>query len=112
VLEGGRDVSPQAVQPLLIGPIKTTTASAEKVKYRDGQILSDAERDLIVRTLNRFGGHREKTARALGIGLRTLGLKLKRWREEGTFEETGRRVGSHGHVEVGDDSRPAVLVEA
>lgn len=61
------------------------------MSYRDGQILSDAERDLIMRTLQRFSGHRERTARALGIGLRTLGLKLKKWREEGTFEETWTR---------------------
>ena len=63
------------------------------MQYRDGQILADAERDLILRTLHRFDGHREKTARALGIGLRTLGLKIKRWREEGSFEEIrARRV--------------------
>jgi len=87
VLESGRDVAPDTVRLLLAGPIKTASAPAEKVEYRDGQILADAERDLILRTLRRFDGHRERTARALGIGLRTLGLKIKRWREEGTFEE-------------------------
>jgi DNA-binding NtrC family response regulator len=87
VLEAGRDVTPAAVRPLLTGPIKTTTVPVEKVQYRDGQILADAERDLIMKTLERFGGHRERTARALGIGLRTLGLKLKKWREEGTFSD-------------------------
>ena len=92
VLEAGREVTPETIRPLLTGPIKTTSAPVEKVRYRDGQILADAERDLILRALERFGGHREKTARALGIGLRTLGLKLKRWREEGTFEEAGRRA--------------------
>ena len=87
VLEAGREVTPAVIRPLLTGPIKAASAPAERVAYRDGQILADAERDLIVRTLTRFNGHREKTARALGIGLRTLGLKLKKWREEGTFEE-------------------------
>ena len=87
VLEAGRDVTPDTVRPLLTGPIKSASMPAEKVQYRDGQILADAERDLIMRTLHRFEGHREKTARALGIGLRTLGLKIKRWREEGTFED-------------------------
>jgi two-component system response regulator HydG len=91
VLEAGREVLPTAIRPLLTGPIKTATMAAEKVQYRDGQILADAERDLILRTLRRFDGHREKTARALGIGLRTLGLKIKRWREEGTFEEVRSR---------------------
>jgi transcriptional regulator with GAF, ATPase, and Fis domain len=93
VLEAGREVAPGAVQPLLAGPIKSASMLAEKIEYRDGQILADAERDLIMQTLRRFDGHREKTARALGIGLRTLGLKIKRWREEGSFEELrSRRV--------------------
>jgi transcriptional regulator with GAF, ATPase, and Fis domain len=43
--------------------------------------LEEIERDTIVRTLERFNGHRAKTARALGIGVRTLGLKLKKWKE-------------------------------
>jgi DNA-binding NtrC family response regulator len=91
VLEAGRDVAPETVRPLLTGPIKSAALPTDKVQYRDGHILSDAERDLILRTLRRFDGHREKTARALGIGLRTLGLKIKRWREEGSFEEVRSR---------------------
>jgi len=43
--------------------------------------LEEIERDAIVRTLTRFNGHRQKTAEALGIGVRTLGLKLKKWKE-------------------------------
>jgi DNA-binding NtrC family response regulator len=43
--------------------------------------LEDIERDVIVQTLRVFNGHRQKTARALGIGVRTLGLKLKKWKE-------------------------------
>ena len=44
--------------------------------------LADIEREVIVETLHRFNGHRQKTAKALGIGVRTLGLKLKKWKEE------------------------------
>jgi len=91
VLEAGRTVTAQTLQPLLSGPIKTSSAPSDTVVYRDGSILADAERDLILKTLRRFNGHREKTARALGIGLRTLGLKLKKWREEGTFEDFNSR---------------------
>jgi len=94
VLEAGRDVSPSTVRPLLCGPIKSASAPASEVAYRDGTILADAERNLILRTLRRFGGHRERTARALGIGLRTLGLKLKKWREEGMSLDFGRRAAS------------------
>ncbi|MBN2446350.1 MAG: sigma-54-dependent Fis family transcriptional regulator, partial [Phycisphaerae bacterium] len=56
VLESGRDVGPGTISPLLSGPIKSQSAPSESVQYRDGTILSDAERDLIVRTLRRFGG--------------------------------------------------------
>jgi len=87
VLEFGRDVTPDTLRPLLTGPLKAVSAPADGLRYRDGHILSDAEQELILSTLERFHGHREKTARALGIGLRTLGLKLKKWREEGVLPE-------------------------
>ena len=91
VMESGRSVGADTIRPLISGTIKTASAPADEVQYRDGRILSDAERDLIMQTLERFAGHREKTARALGIGLRTLGLKLKKWREEGTFDDAAVR---------------------
>jgi DNA-binding NtrC family response regulator len=47
-----------------------------------GRLLEDIEREAIVSTLMRFNGHRQKTAQALGIGVRTLGLKLKKWKEQ------------------------------
>src|SRR5690606_12075682 len=46
-----------------------------------GYTLEEIERETIVQTLRRLGGHRQKTAKALGIGVRTLGLKLKKWKE-------------------------------
>jgi DNA-binding NtrC family response regulator len=49
---------------------------------REGRMLEDVERQLIEKTLQRFDGHRAKTAKALGMGVRTLGMKLKQWREE------------------------------
>jgi DNA-binding NtrC family response regulator len=48
-----------------------------------GKPLADIEKQVILRTLERFKGHRLRTAAALGIGVRTLGMKIKRWREEG-----------------------------
>ncbi len=44
--------------------------------------LAELEREYIEMTLDRMEGHRQKTAEALGIGVRTLGLKLKRWELE------------------------------
>ncbi|MEN0111556.1 MAG: helix-turn-helix domain-containing protein, partial [Planctomycetota bacterium] len=39
--------------------------------------LADVERRVILATLGRFDGHRQKTADALGIGVRTLSGKLR-----------------------------------
>ncbi|MFT5424234.1 MAG: DNA-binding NtrC family response regulator [Phycisphaerales bacterium] len=52
-----------------------------KMALAGEKTLADIEREAIVTTLQRFGGHRAKTAKALGIGVRTLGLKLKKWKE-------------------------------
>jgi two-component system response regulator HydG len=41
--------------------------------------LKDLEREHILRTLQRFGGHKSDTARALGIDRKTLREKLKRY---------------------------------
>ena len=49
-----------------------------------GRPLADIEKQVILSTLDRFKGHRIKTATSLGIGVRTLGMKLKKWREEDT----------------------------
>ena len=44
--------------------------------------LADMERHLIEKTLGEFNGHRQRTAESLGIGVRTLGMKLKKWKSE------------------------------
>ena len=48
---------------------------------------------MILSTLQQFKGHRIKTATALGIGVRTLGMKLKRWKEDGELVEAIRATG-------------------
>ena len=58
------------------------TGSEVFSRLRPGRVLGDIERYLIERTLKRFNGHRVKSAKALGMGVRTLGLKLKQWREQ------------------------------
>jgi DNA-binding NtrC family response regulator len=52
-----------------------------------GLTLADIERETIVATLKRNRGHRQRSAKALGIGVRTLGLKLKKWKEEQVVEQ-------------------------
>lgn len=54
-----------------------------------GQPLADIEKRVILTTLQKFKGHRVKTAGALGIGVRTLGMKLKKWRDDGELVEAG-----------------------
>ena len=44
-----------------------------------GLSLQEMERKLIEATLEHFGGHRAKTAKALGIGVRTLSAKLRQY---------------------------------
>lgn len=54
----------------------------------DGQLtLDDIERSTIIATLQHHQGHRQKSAEALGIGVRTLGLKLKKWKEQQLVDE-------------------------
>lgn len=48
----------------------------------DGLTLEKIEREIIVNTLKHYAGHRRRSAAALGIGVRTLGLKLKKWKDE------------------------------
>jgi DNA-binding NtrC family response regulator len=50
--------------------------------------LEEIEREAILAALDRFEGHRQKTARALKIGVRTLGLKLKKWKQDGILPMT------------------------
>jgi DNA-binding NtrC family response regulator len=50
--------------------------------------LEELEREAIIFALRRFNGHRQKTAAALGIGVRTLGLKLKKWKQERLVAES------------------------
>jgi DNA-binding NtrC family response regulator len=81
---GGDTIELSLVEPWLRGP----TAPVDGLGLlREGRMLEDMERQLIERMLRRFDGHRVKTAKALGMGVRTLGMKLKQWREEGAVVE-------------------------
>ncbi len=64
----------------------------EQAQMRPGHLLEDLERNLIEKTLREYGGHRAKTAAALGIGIRTLGLKLKQWREEAAARQSAYKM--------------------
>jgi DNA-binding NtrC family response regulator len=49
--------------------------------------MEEIERQAILETLQRTGGHRSEAARLLGIGLRTLQRKLKDFKDQGYFDD-------------------------
>jgi DNA-binding NtrC family response regulator len=85
VLACGDRIEAGSIRPWLNVPFGAS--GSDRPAPRSGHMLEDMERDLIQRTLVQFSGHRERTAKALGIGVRTLGLKLKQWREEAKQRE-------------------------
>ncbi|MBS0208077.1 MAG: sigma-54-dependent Fis family transcriptional regulator [Planctomycetes bacterium] len=78
VLGADRPITVDDVRPWLIdAPAVSTAATSATVPV--GLSLQEMERQLIEATLEKFDGHRAKTAQALNIGLRTLSGKLKEY---------------------------------
>ena len=74
-----------------VPPTITTTAThpaPPPATHDTIQPLEEVERDRILHALDRFNGNRTRTAQALGIGVRTLGLKLKKWKELNLVAQT------------------------
>ncbi|HEX2643181.1 MAG TPA: sigma-54 dependent transcriptional regulator [Thermoanaerobaculia bacterium] len=67
----------------------TVSAAGGPVQAVAGEprTMADIERQAILETLDRTGGHRAKAADILGIGLRTLQRKLKEYRDEGYVKD-------------------------
>lgn len=95
VLSGGGGVlTPELIAPWLghppvrmpVGQQIESKPVAEPQAPPGPRVLEDIEREAIVKTLHMFSGHRQKTAGALGIGVRTLGLKLKKWKGLGLVD--------------------------
>jgi two-component system, NtrC family, response regulator HydG len=66
---------------------RTSTGGPGTNVELSGVPLADIEKKVIISTLRKFAGHRVKTATALGIGVRTLGMKIKKWKEDGELVE-------------------------
>ena len=88
---GVLETEPGVIRAATIEPWLTSRPqqAASAVEELAGKPLADIEKRVILTTLQQFKGHRAKTAVALGIGIRTLGMKLKRWKEEGELMEVG-----------------------
>lgn len=81
---------PGVIRAATIEPwLRNGSSPAAAASDLAGQPLATIEKHVILSTLDKFKGHRIKTAQALGIGVRTLGMKLKKWREDGELIESG-----------------------
>ena len=70
---------------LELHPTRAPEASQPSIlSVRVGTTLAEAERSLIFATLEHFEGHKERTAAALGVSLKTLYNRLKEYGAEGT----------------------------
>ena len=85
VLETGDVIRATTISPWLstIGVTEFVTGNANGC----GGVLEEMERRMILKVLDKHNGHRLRTARELGIGLRTLGMKLKKFKDEGVLVE-------------------------
>jgi transcriptional regulator with PAS, ATPase and Fis domain len=72
-------ITDEAIRAALNVGQSATRAQKSNLNMEDNMSLENMERKLIVKTLEKFSGHRQKTAQSLGIGIRTLGMKIKRW---------------------------------
>ncbi len=77
VLNPGDRVTADELRRWLIAPEDCSGMESDELPV--GLSLHEMERKLIERTLEHFGGHRAKTAEALGIGVRTLSGKLRQY---------------------------------
>jgi DNA-binding NtrC family response regulator len=61
---------------------KPAASDGATITVRVGTPLAEVERTLILATLQRYGNHKEKTAAALGVSLKTLYNRLKEYAQE------------------------------
>ncbi len=77
ILHAGRPIAADDLRRWLIAD--PADAQTQDKTLPVGISLQEMERKMIEATLEKFGGHRAKTAEALGIGLRTLSGKLRQY---------------------------------
>ncbi|MDB5816866.1 MAG: response regulator of zinc sigma-54-dependent two-component system [Rhizobacter sp.] len=70
----------------------TQADTSQKFVVKVGSTLADVERELILATLEHFGNHKEKTAAALGVSLKTLYNRLKEYATPGTGGANGSKA--------------------
>jgi len=88
VFSQGEEITP-ADLPVEVRESSAVSAAGAPVQAAAGEprTMADIERQAILETLDRTGGHRAKAADILGIGLRTLQRKLKEYKDDGFIQE-------------------------
>jgi len=83
------DVVQPSDLPVEVRESSTLAAPGGPVQVVAGEprTMADIERQAILETLSRTGGHRARAADILGIGLRTLQRKLKEYKDEGYLQD-------------------------
>ncbi len=87
VLETGETLRATTISPWLSTIGVTENVMVPLGSVNGAGVLEEMERQMILKVLDKHNGHRLRTARELGIGLRTLGMKLKKFKEEGVLVE-------------------------
>lgn len=77
VFRSGESITADQLRPWLIDPGTDSSDEPGQTANLVGVPLEEMERRLIESTLEHFQGHRAQTAKALGIGIRTLTNKLR-----------------------------------
>lgn len=90
VLEIGETIRAGTIGPWLsmVGVNDDVIQAMNGDAAESGGVLEELERRTILKVLEKHNGHRLRTARELGIGLRTLGMKLKKFKDEGILVES------------------------
>jgi two-component system response regulator AtoC len=68
---------------------RNTPATGPYLSIRVGSPLADVERSLIFATLEHYRGHKERTAAALGVSLKTLYNRLREYSSDDQAESDG-----------------------
>ena len=96
-------LSNDEITPDLLMPEQGTSApSGPKLLFKVGISMAEAQRRLILATLENFGGDKKMTAAVLGISLRTLYNRLDAYKEESSPRESSELVVTDGSPEVVD----------
>ncbi|GAB4128715.1 MAG: sigma-54 dependent transcriptional regulator [Thermogutta sp.] len=77
VLENTPRISADRLRKWL--PVESRSRPESSFEIPVGMTIPEMERQLIEKTLEQYGGHRSRTAKALGIGVRTLTDRLRQY---------------------------------